>query len=45
MIIKDARDDALEDALEDSLEDALVGAGEDADALMPSVSLQVVNCC
>ena len=41
MIIKDARDDALEDALED----ALVGAGEDADALMPSVSLQVVNCC
>ena len=41
MIIKDALDDALEDALED----ALVGAGEDADALMPSVSLQVVNCC
>ena len=41
MIIKDARDDALEDALED----VLVGAGEDSDALMPSVSLQVVNCC
>ena len=35
----------IKDALEDALEDALVGAGEDADALMPSVSLQVVNCC
>ena len=35
----------IKDALEDALEDALVDAGEDADALMPSVSLQVIKCC